>query len=151
MRIQITGSRDYTDYQQMKDAIAYCMQERMVWDDEPLIIVSGHAKGADALAERVAEEYHFDLELHPAEWGKHYLPGSELPEGATLHCPANHEGLGICKMAGIRRNQVMLSRKPDVLLAFRKEGAANKGTQHMIDEAARRGIKTWIYEEAEDV
>jgi Protein of unknown function (DUF2493). len=147
MRIQITGSRDFTDYEQVKDAIAYTIGE--VDMDEPVLIVSGHAKGADSLAERVAESYGLPLELHPAEWGKHYLPGSDLPEGATLHCPANHKGLGLCKMAGIRRNQVMLSRKPDVLLAFKKEGAANKGTQHMIDEAKRRGITVWEYVEAE--
>lgn len=148
MRIQITGSRDFTDYEQVRDAILYTMMDTE-GDNVTFVVVSGHAKGADTLAEKVAGTYDIPLELHPAEWSKHYLPGSELPEGATLHCPANHEGLGLCKMAGIRRNQVMLSRKPDVLLAFKKEGAANKGTQHMIDEAKRRGITVWEYVEAE--
>ena len=143
MRIQITGSRDFTDFEQIKDAIAYTIGE--VDADEPIIVVSGHAKGADTLAEQVAEYYGLPVELHPAQWGVHYLPGSDLPEGATLHCPANHAGLGLCKMAGIRRNQVMLSKNPEIVLAFKKRGAGNRGTQHMIDESKRRGFTVWEY------
>lgn len=143
MRIQITGSRDYTDYEQMKDAILYTVSEAA--ENERIVVVSGHAKGADSLAERVAEFYEIPLEIYPAEWGVHYLPGSELPEGVTLHCPANHEGLGLCKLAGFRRNQLMISQKPTVVLAFKKRGAGNRGTQDTIDRAKRAGLKVWEY------
>lgn len=66
MKLAIVGSRDFNDYQLMSEFILSKF-------DLPDIdtIVSGGAKGADALAERFAQEYKLALIVKDAEWEKY--------------------------------------------------------------------------------
>ena len=66
MKLAIVGSRDFNDYQLMSEFILSKF-------DLPDIdtIVSGGAKGADALAERFAQEYKLTLIVKDAEWEKY--------------------------------------------------------------------------------
>ena len=54
-RVIIAGCRDFNDYALLKQRCNYYLQEKMVTHN--VIIVSGHASGADALGERFAEEH----------------------------------------------------------------------------------------------
>lgn len=66
MKLAIVGSRDFTDYKILDDFI------RSKFDlSEIDTVVSGGAKGADALAERFAEEHNFKIDVKKAEWGKY--------------------------------------------------------------------------------
>ena len=66
MRILITGSRDYTDYDKMKDSILEVVRNANT-DASNVLIVHGGASGADYLAGEIARELGFAEEVHYAE------------------------------------------------------------------------------------
>ena len=82
-------------------------------------IIVGGAEGADRLAEVWAKAHSVPVTVITANWRK---------EGRS---------------AGIKRNNRMLDRNPDRVLAF--WDGQSKGTKHTIDQARRRGIKVEVY------
>lgn len=88
----------------------------------PLTVIHGAARGADQIAGSIATAEGHEVREFPADW----------------------RGKG--KRAGIVRNLAMLDQEPHVVLAFQRNGS--RGTQHTIDEARKRGIQTFVYEEA---
>jgi hypothetical protein len=120
VRIQITGSRDFTNDLTIARALGYVLG----FTQEPFskfIVVHGGARGADRLAGEVARSLNMTVEVHRADWKKY---GSK---------------------AGPMRNRVMLGLKPDVCLAFFKEGAKNIGTSDMVRICKERGIPVHEY------
>lgn len=65
MKIAIVGSRSFNDYTMMVDYIENIVAENNFVIDE---VISGGAKGADTLAERLAKEYDIKLTIFPADW-----------------------------------------------------------------------------------
>jgi hypothetical protein len=111
-KVLITGSRDFTDGQAVMDAIWYEQVE-----NERLLVINGGARGADSLAHTVA---------------------TRLPNMLSAQVNADWTNDGVA--AGPLRNAAMLELQPDVVLAFYKEGAANRGTQNCVDAATKLGI-----------
>lgn len=123
-RILITGSRDWTNYQAVYDAVAYvsdyAIQKEGV-SPEDVILVSGTAKGADRMSEEAAEALGITIERHPADWDRYG------------------------KRAGFVRNAEMVNAGADVCLAFIRNGS--KGATMTRDLALKAGIKTATIEE----
>lgn len=94
------------------------LQEKM--RTHRVIIVSGHAHGADTMGERFAKEQGLTVEFHPAKW----------------------RALG--KAAGMIRN-VEMARASDALIAF--WDGRSRGTAHMISFARRRGLEVSVVDE----
>ena len=90
-RVIIAGSRSFSNYELLREHCLFMFQEKM--RTHRVIIVSGHAQGADTLGERFAKEQGLTVELHPAKW----------------------RALG--KAAGMIRNAEM-ARASDALIAF---------------------------------
>ena len=67
-RVIIAGCRDFNDYELLKEKCDYFLQDEK---KEDVVIISGHASGADALGERYAQERGFQLETFPADWKAH--------------------------------------------------------------------------------
>lgn len=65
-RVVIAGCRYYNTYKEAKKYIDYCISN--IRKEYTIIIVSGCAKGADALGERYAKENGFMVEKYPADW-----------------------------------------------------------------------------------
>ena len=63
-RIAVVGSRGFSDYLRMKRVL----DALVVIANQPVVIVSGGATGADRLAERYARERGLELVVHRAEW-----------------------------------------------------------------------------------
>ena len=82
-------------------------------------IIHGAARGADTFAQMYAHALGIPYTAYPADW--------------------NGKG----RAAGILRNLEMLDQKPDLVIAFQKEGS--RGTQHTIDEARKRGIPVEVF------
>ena len=59
----VVGSRGFDDYELMKRKLDVFLSRK-----DKVVIVSGGARGADALAERYAKERGYDLEVYPANW-----------------------------------------------------------------------------------
>lgn len=100
MKLAIVGSRDFTDYETMCSFI-----EKKFDLAEIDTIVSGGAKGADALAEKYARDNHLKLIVKPAEWNKYG------------------------RAAGPERNKLIVE-EADAIVAF--PTASSKGTRSTI-------------------
>ena len=80
-------------------------------------VVCGMASGVDSLGERYAKEHGIPVAYYPAEWDVHG------------------------RRAGYIRN-IEMAKNADALIAIIRNNSP--GTMHMIKEALRRGIKTYI-------
>lgn len=110
MRVIIAGGRDCDNYQLLLDSIA---ESGFVITT----VVSGGAKGADALGERYAVETNTALEIFSADWNRHG------------------------RAAGPIRNRKM-AENADALIAL--WDGKSRGTKNMIEEAAKHNLPTYI-------
>lgn len=65
----IAGTRSYTDYETVCKTADYLLQRQVTM--RKILIVSGGATGADALAEKYARERGFELKIVPADWTRY--------------------------------------------------------------------------------
>ena len=117
-RIIVAGGRDFGNYPYMKR-----MLDRVLpGDGEEIEVVSGHAKGADRLGERYAEERGLRLRVMPADW----------------------KALG--RLAGVFRNQRMLDyAMEEAPMAVAFWDGASQGTADMIRRSGRAGVRTVVF------
>lgn len=113
--VVIAGGRYYDDYDDAKAFIDECLKISCVKNE--IVVLSGGAKGADALGERYAKENGFKIERHAADW-KRYGRG-----------------------AGPRRNAEM-AKKCDMLICF--WDGESRGSKSMIEFAKKNGKKVFI-------
>ena len=114
-RVIIAGCRNFYNYVTLKERCEYYLQNKMKTHN--VIIVSGHAPGADSLGEKFAADHNLQCELHPADW--------------------KHHG----KAAGPIRNEEM-AEIADALIAF--WDGQSRGTKSMIGLAKRKGLKVEV-------
>lgn len=114
-RVIIAGGREFQDYELVKDRVGYYIQNELQSDS--VVIVSGHASGADTLGERYAHEHGLKCELYPADW-KSYG-----------------------KAAGPIRNGQMADAA-QALIAF--WDGESRGTKNMIETAKANGLKVIV-------
>jgi predicted Rossmann fold nucleotide-binding protein DprA/Smf involved in DNA uptake len=108
MKTIVAGTRTFNDYELLKDMLArFDITE----------VVSGGARGADALGERWAKERGLPLHRFPADWNRYG------------------------KAAGPRRNRLM-AENAQALVAF--WDGESRGTKHMIDVATELGLEVVI-------
>lgn len=127
MRIIVTGSREYED----RDHLFACLDLHLavcVDKNDVLTIVHGGARGADSLA-------------HEWVWSK------RATYYATVHAPEVHpaDWGTFGKKAGPMRNIKMAALGADRCIAFYQDGAANRGTQHMVNTAIKHNIPVEIH------
>lgn len=112
-KVIIAGTRTFDDY----DLLCRYADIKLSNIYEPIEIVSGGARGADALGERYAKDRGYELRRFPADWNKYG------------------------KRAGYLRN-VQMANYADALLAF--WDGKSRGTKNMIEEATTRGLLVGI-------
>lgn len=112
-KVLITGSREFDNGLMVLAALE---AERV--SGERLILINGGARGADTIAATL---------------------GDSMPGVLVATMPADWRNDGRYE-GGPIRNSAMLELNPDVVLAFYKTGAANKGTQNTVDQATALGI-----------
>ena len=128
MKVIIAGSRDFNNYEYMKqmlDQQIYELAEELNLLDEVVEIVSGRARGADKLGEKYSKDRDYGLKIFPADWKRYG------------------------KRAGYLRNEQM-AQYADVCICF--WDGESRGTKHMIDLANRYGLKVIVnnYKENND-
>lgn len=128
-RILVCGSRNYTDYRRLSEALdTLCYDRDWITEKDDYgnwlpacRIVTGKAKGADELAATWAVVGWTDLREYPADWEKHG------------------------RAAGPIRNKEMLEKEdPDLVVAFPSEEKISPGTKHMISIAEKTGYTVII-------
>ena len=107
-KVVIAGCRDYNDYDEAKEYIDLCLCD--IKNENEIVIVSGGAKGADALGERYATENGFLIERYLADWDTYG------------------------KSAGPKRNEKM-AEVGDYIICF--WDGKSRGTKSMIDYAKK--------------
>lgn len=112
MKLIIAGGRDFNDYQKLKEECDKLFKTFSFTE-----IVSGAAKGADALGVKYAEEIGLPVKVFKPDW-KAYGRG-----------------------AGPQRNRDMADYA-DFLFAF--WDGKSKGTESMIKEARKRNLRVRI-------
>ena len=126
--VLVCGSRDWED--------VHAIRMRLVKLPPSATIIHGAAPGADRVAGWLAEDFGFTVKPFPADWkvGRHTRP-QDIRTRA--------DGTRYDSFAGKRRNPAMLDERPDLVLAFQRNGSG--GTQHTIDEARKRGIPVEVH------
>lgn len=128
-RILVTGSRTWDDEEMVRIALR-TENENFNTEHWPVVLVHGGARGLDTIAARVATDFGWRVEKHPAQWNTH-----------DTNCPDWHfENEGYCKMAGHRRNAEMVASRADVCIAFIRNGSP--GATGCAKLAAAAGIPT---------
>ena len=125
LRIIITGGRHRNHQEDYNTLLEALFDIDMHWCGArgQVIIQGGCPTGIDAMARKLAADYHQPLETFPADWKKHG------------------------RAAGPIRNQAMADAGADLCLAFPSAGRST-GTWDMIRRACAAGIETRIYPEA---
>ena len=114
-KVIIAGSRGFSNYKLLYETCNSTLREKRKTHN--IVVISGHARGADTLGEKYAKDMGFDLEIFPAEWKK------------------------FGKSAGFKRNEKM-AEVADGLIAF--WNGESHGTKHMIDIATEKGIQVKV-------
>jgi hypothetical protein len=113
-RVLVTGSREWTNNHLVYEELGKIASE-VGWDN--MVIIHGACpRGADRFADLWAGAHDTGVIRCPADWRKHGRP------------------------AGFRRNAEMVALGANVCLAFYKQGAGNKGTDHCARLAEAAGI-----------
>lgn len=120
MIVLVCGGRWWTNVAAIRREILKIRDDPSVKD---LHVIHGGAKGADSIAGELAIELGIPCESFPADWTKY--------------------GKG----AGPVRNQQMLDKKPDLVLAFHENIASSRGTRDMITRARSAGVLVKIFKE----
>ena len=115
-RVVVAGSRGFCDYEEACRFIDQCLAPQ---GQEEFMILSGGARGADALGERYAHERGLAIERYPARWQTYG------------------------RAAGIHRNEEM-AEACDLVICF--WDGESRGTKSMIALAQKYNKPTFIKE-----
>ena len=119
IRFVVAGSRGFADYEMFEQSLDRMIEEAA---EEEVELVSGHAEGADQMAERYAEEYAIPITVIKPDW--------------------NTYG----RAAGPVRNRQMLAyaaEESPMVAAF--WDGKSRGTKNTIDTARKLGIPTRVF------
>jgi hypothetical protein len=114
-KVIIAGSRGFSNYKLLKETCDKYLREKKKTHN--VVVISGHARGADSLGEKYASDEDLDLEIYPADWKKYG------------------------KSAGFMRNEQM-ANIADAVIAF--WNGESHGTKHMIDIAEEKGLNVKV-------
>lgn len=107
-RVVIGGSRDYSEYNNFKLRVTEILIKEASGCN--ITVLSGHCRGVDLMAEKLADELGCCLEIYPPDWHKY--------------------GKG----AGVVRNREMVN-SCDIVIAF--WDGKSKGTHNLITLAEK--------------
>ncbi len=117
IRLIVCGGRDFCDYEFFK-----ARMDELIVQYSNVQLVSGHARGADSLAEKYAAENGLRVKVFPAEWQKYG------------------------RAAGPIRNKAMLEYAMEdtpVVAAF--WDGKSRGTGNMLKLAEKAGVECHVF------
>lgn len=113
-KVIIAGCRDFADYELLKEECDFYLQNQK---PEDIVIVSGHASGADALGEHYALERDLQLETYTADWKAHGRAAGPIRNAQTASVA--HALIAFCD-------------------------GKSRETKNMIDTATKRGLQVAV-------
>lgn len=141
-RVLMTGSRDWSDGVAAHDALSAGLA-LLGASPRASVLVRGGAAGADSCLAGAATTLGMQQEPHIPDWRAH---GPECPEWDRRNTT--------CKLAGHRRNAIMVAAGADLCLAFPTHGyhlapgedraRTSRGTWNCAESAKVAGIPTVV-------
>lgn len=128
MKVAVIGSREYDNYGKVKYYL-----DRLNSRAKITLIISGGARGADALGERWADENGVPKKIYEAEWDRLDYPDARIK--------VNARGKKYDANAGMRRNKDIIDNC-DVAIAFHVNNSP--GTANSIAYARKTGKKIFV-------
>lgn len=119
-KVLIFGAREWSNWQMIEDLMSELVRK---YGTTNLLIIAGHAPGADVMAEETAYEWDVHCASVKALWG-------------TRH-----------RAAGPQRNRIMELMKPDEAYGFHNNIKKSKGTANMKRRLEKLGIPCEIRKE----
>lgn len=118
MVILVTAGREWKDLRLMTEVLKVLKRKY-----PGATLVQGGCRGGDLMAHKIGISLQFrKIVTYPALWDEEGSP------------------------AGPLRNIRMLDEEhPDVVVGFHKNIVGSKGTAHMLREAKKRGIRTFLF------
>lgn len=132
MRVVIAGDREVTDFELVEIAIkksGFKVTE----------VVSGKARGADALGEEWALRNFLPIKEFPADWNNIYAENAIIKERYNKFKKKNEK---YNANAGFQRNEEM-AEYADALIALQPNGDSN-GTQDIIRRFKKKGKPLFV-------
>lgn len=142
MRVIIAGSRNFQDYKKLRekclDIFNLLKSEGYNTKKDNITIISGGAKGADALGEQFAGEFGLNLKIIEANWNDTDVEGAVIKQNKYGKYNA---------VAGHQRNEEMAifaseSSSLGVLIAFSVNNSS--GTANMIQLAEKYKLRSFV-------
>lgn len=140
--ILMTGSRSWNNVQVSADALSATLIMLGVTEKQAALR-HGAARGADTLLARTAEGLGIATQAVPAQWDRH-----------TEQCPPWDRQNATCKLAGHRRNSIMIAAGANICLAFPTHAMSlqpgedskdtSRGTWDCATKAKDAGIPTLV-------
>lgn len=113
-RVLICGDREWWDERPIRELLLSLPRDSL--------IITGGCRGADRIANEIAESMGFATKVEDAKWDE-------------------YANMGIRRAAGPIRNRKMLADfKPDVVYAFHNDIEHSKGTKDMVEISRRKGV-----------
>lgn len=103
--------------------------------DKIKLVISGCATGIDSLAIKWAENNKIQVKKMPADWQNLDVKGVVIR--------TNDRGEKYNAAAGFQRNKKMAEIGDTLLCIW---DGKSRGSQNMIDEAEKTGLKVYVYE-----
>ena len=139
MRILVTGSRDWSNVETIRQALLDHTSDVEYVSD--VLIVHGAATGADTLSGRIARNFGFMVEEHPANWDD---CGDDCnPE----HWRYRYDNTPYCPRSGYKRNALMVNLGADICLAFIRNGSKGAGMTARMAEKAGIPVHRYIQDD----
>lgn len=120
--ILITGSRDWTD----QDIIRNALTE---FSDRKVLVIHGKCKGADIIAGNIAEKLGFDISSSPADWKTFGRAAGPIRNKKMVDETLEYKKMGI----------------NTVVLAFHDSLDNSKGTGHCVKLAIKNCLDVVLY------
>lgn len=121
-KVIIAGSRNFYDYNKVEETVICYFMDHGI-PKNSVEVISGGARGADSLGERLADSYGLKLIIFPAKWDDYG------------------------KAAGMIRNKEMADyaiKDSEKAILFAFWDGKSRGTKGMIDTAKRCGMEVIV-------
>lgn len=140
----VAGCRDFADYRKVRERCGWVMEELFghEWQDTAprhTHVLSGCAKGADALGIQWANEYGIPIMRFPADWETY---------GKAAGPIRNREMVRAAKAATLTQEGSEKNKTTKAILIAFWDGKS-RGTRNIIETARKEGVETVVVDTQE--
>ena len=143
-RVIVAGGRDFENYELLKERL-----DIILADYESIEIVSGHARGADLLGEKYANEKKLPCRVFPAEWKKYPIKAGFIRNSQMLDYAGEETPLTVAFWDGEShgtKDTIKKAGAKDITVFIEKYRKDESGTCVFVEEYIVAAVDEYDYE-----